>query len=142
MIMVKARVITGIIKSVNCETKKRQDRRVRSVIGVLNDFVKTGNMIEAGKQVKGEKAIYFESIKGFRKALTPMRLSLLHLIKEKQPESIQCIARLAKRDIKSITVDITILESLNLIDLERKKVGRKEVTPRVEYDTIELSIAV
>lgn len=115
---------------------------VRSVKGVLNDFVKTGNMIEAGKQVKGEKAIYFESIKGFRKALTPMRLSLLHLIKEKQPESIQCIARLAKRDIKSITVDITILESLNLIDLERKKVGRKEVTPRVEYDTIELSIAV
>lgn len=71
-----------------------------------------------------------------------MRLALLHLIKEKQPESIQCLARLAKRDIKSITVDITILESLNLIDLERKKVGRKEVTPRVEYDTIELSIAV
>ena len=115
---------------------------VRSVKGVLKDFVKTGNMIEAGKQVNGEKAIYFESIKRFRKALTPMRLELLHLIKEKHPKSIQCLARLAKRDIKSITVDINILESLNLIDLERKKVGRKEVTPRVEYDTIELSIAI
>ncbi|MBS1259503.1 MAG: hypothetical protein MAG551_02575 [Candidatus Scalindua arabica] len=115
---------------------------VRSIKGVLNDFVKTGNMIEAGKQVKEEKAIYFESIKGFRKALTPMRLELLHLIKEKHPKSIQSLARLAKRDIKSISVDIKILESLNLIDLERKKVGRKEVMPRVEYDTIELSIAV
>jgi predicted transcriptional regulator len=115
---------------------------VRSIKGVLNDFVKTGNMIEAGKQVKGDKAIYFESIKGFRKALTPMRLELLHLIKEKNPKSIQGLARLAKRDIKSVSVDIKILESLNLIDLERKKVGRKEVTPRVEYDTIELSIAV
>ncbi len=91
---------------------------VRSVKGVLKDFVKTGNMIEAGKQVKGEKAIYFESIKGFRKALTPMRLELLHLIKEKNPKSIQGLARLAKRDIKSVSVDIKILESLNLIDLE------------------------
>lgn len=115
---------------------------VGSVKGVLSDFVKTGNMIEAGKQVKEEKAIYFESIKGLRKALTPMRLELLHLIKEKHPKSIQDLARLAKRDIKSITVDVKILESLNLIDLEQKKVGRKEVTPRVEYDTIELFIAV
>ena len=31
---------------------------VRSVKGVLNDFVKTGNMIEAGKQVKGESDLF------------------------------------------------------------------------------------
>jgi len=122
--------------------RKRIKIGIRSTKDVLSDFVKTGNMIEAGKQVKKEKAIYFESITGFRKALTPKRIELLHLIRVKHPKSIQGLARLAKRDIKSIAVDVEILESLNLIDLERKKVGRREITPHVEYDTIELSIAV
>ena len=50
-------------------------------------------------------------------------------------------SRLAKRDIKSIVTDIKILESLDLVDVERKK-GRGESTPEVHYDAIELLVAV
>jgi len=54
---------------------------------------------------------------------TQKRIDLLHIVKEKRPKSIQEIARLTKRDIKSIVTDIGILEGLGLIDIKRKKAG-------------------
>jgi predicted transcriptional regulator len=115
---------------------------IKGVKEILEDFVKTGEAIERGKRVKREKGIYFESIEGFRKALTPKRLEMLHLIKEKRPESLQELARLAHRDIKSIVLDTEILEGLGLIDMKRKKTGRKQSIPVVDYDRIDLQIAV
>ena len=115
---------------------------IKSVREALKDFVAAGTAIERGEKVKKEKGVYFENIEGFRKALTPRRLELLHLIKEKHPKSLQELSRLAKRDIKSIVTDIEILESLDLVDVERKKKGRGESTPEVHYDAIELLVAV
>ena len=121
---------------------KRVKIGIKSVKKVLEDFVETGEAIERGERVKKEKGVYFENIEGFRKALTPKRLELLHLIKERHPESLQALARLAKRDMKSIVTDINILEELDLIDMKRKKEGRRESVPTVEYDRINLDIAV
>lgn len=115
---------------------------IKSVKDVLDDFVKAGEAIERGEEVKKEKAIYFESVKGFRKAITPKRIELLHLIREKHPKSIQELARIARRDIKSIVTDMSILEELGLIDIKRKKDGRKESMPVVDYHRINLEIAV
>lgn len=115
---------------------------IKSVREALKDFVAAGTAIERGEKVKKEKGVYFESIEGFRKALTPKRLELLHLIKEKHPKSLQELSRIAKRDIKSIVTDIKILESLDLVDVERKIKGRGESTPEVHYDAIELLVAV
>ena len=91
---------------------------IKGVKDVLDDFVKAGEAIERGEEVKKEKAIYFESVKGFRKAITPKRIELLHLIKEKHPKSIQELARIARRDIKSIVTDMSILAELGLIDIK------------------------
>ena len=121
---------------------KRVKIGIKTVEEALEEFVEAGEAIERGERLKKEKAIVFESIEGFRKALTPKRLRLLHLIKEKHPESLQELARLAHRDIKSIVTDIEILESLDLVDVRRKKYGRKQSTPSVNYDRIDLQIAV
>jgi len=121
---------------------KRIKIGIKTVAEALGDFVKTGEAIQRGESVKTEKGVYFESIEGFRKALTPKRLELLHLIKEKHPESLQELARFAQRDMKSIVTDIDILESLGLVDLNRKSTGRKQSTPTVDYDRIDLQIAV
>src|SRR4030066_1924040 len=96
---------------------------IKSVREALKDFVAAGTAIERGEKVKKEKGVYFESIEGFRKALTPKRLELLHLLKEKRPKSLQELSRFAKRDMKSIVTDIKILESLDLIDIRRRKEG-------------------
>lgn len=115
---------------------------IKSVKDVLQGFVETGKAIERSEEVKKEKAVYFESIKGFRKAITPKRIELLHIVKEKRPKSIQELTRLTKRDIKSIVTDIVILEGLGLIDIKRKMEGRRESMPVVDYSKINLEIAI
>lgn len=121
---------------------KRVKIGIKGVKDVLEDFVKIGEAIERGEQVKKEKGVYFESIEGFRKALTPKRLELLHLIKERHPKSLQELTRMSSRDMKSIVTDIGILEGLDLIDMKRSKEGRRETMPIVRYDKIALEIAV
>lgn len=121
---------------------KRVKIGIKSLEDVLEDTKEAMKKLERGEKVKPEKGLYFESIEGFRKALTPKRLELLHLIREKQPESMQELARLSKRDIKSVATDISILEDLGLIGMKRKKDGRRESTPTVNYNKISLEIAV
>jgi len=108
----------------------------------LDDAKETMKKIARGEKVKTERGLYFESIEGFRKALTTKRLELLRMIKDKHPKSLQELSRLSKRDMKSIVTDIEILEELDLIDMKRKKQGRRESIPTVKYDEIELKIAV
>jgi len=115
---------------------------VRSVEEGLDDFATAARAIEKGKKPKKETGVFFESIVGFSKALTPKRLELLHMIKSKKPKSLQELARFAKRDMKSIVTDIKILEELELVDMKRKEDGRKETTPTVDYDKIDLEIAI
>ena len=88
---------------------------IKGVKEVLKDFIKTGKAIGRGEKVRREKGLYFESIEGFRKALTPKRLELLHLIKTRHPKSLQELARLSDRDMKAIVTDVAILEELGLI---------------------------
>ncbi len=115
---------------------------IRSVEEGLDDFAAAAKAIQKGKKPKKEAGVFFESIGGFRKALTTKRLELLHIIKSKKPKSLQELARLAKRDMKSIVTDIKILEELELVDMKRKQDGRKESTPTVDYGKISLEIAI
>lgn len=121
---------------------KRIKVGIKGVKAALDDFVATGEAITRGEKVKREVGIYFESIEAFRKALTPKRLELLHLIKERHPKSLQELSRLAHRDMKNIATDVELLMRLGLIEIERKGVGRKEIASHVKYDAIELMIAV
>lgn len=115
---------------------------IREVKEVLEDFVRAGEAIEEGKEVKKEVGIYFESIEAFRKALTPKRLELIHLIKEHSPQSIHELSKLAERDIKNVADDVELLTNLGLVEVRGRKEGRKEIAPKVKYDAIELRIAV
>jgi predicted transcriptional regulator len=121
---------------------KRVKIGIKSLKEGLQDFVKTCKAIERGEKVKKETGIYFEDIEAFRKALTTKRLELLHLIRVRRAHSLQELSRLAGRNIKNVAQDLELLRNLGLIELSRKKAGRKEVTPRVGYDAIELMIKV
>lgn len=54
---------------------------IKDLKNVLDDFVKTGEAIQRGENVKKETGIYFTNLEAFRKCLTPKRLELLHIIK-------------------------------------------------------------
>ena len=115
---------------------------IKGIKEALDDFVRAGEAIERGGKVKREVGIYFENIAAFRKALTPRRLELLHLIKTRRPKSLQEIARLTRRNVKNIATDIGLLTQLGLIETVKSGTGRKEIASQVDYDAIELRIAV
>lgn len=121
---------------------KRVRIGIKSTWEALQDFAKTCKAIERGEKVKKHVGIYFEDTQAFRKALTPKRLELLRLIKKHQPKTLHHLAGLAGRDIKNVGQDLKILENLGLVSTRKEKTGRKEVTPSVDYDAIELMIAV
>lgn len=112
---------------------------VKNLKSVFDDFVQTGKLIERGEKIKKESGIYFTNFEVFRKALTPKRLELLHIIKIKKPSSINELARLAKRDIKNVVNDVQYLVKIGLIE---KKGTEKKTRPVINYDKIAFEIAV
>ncbi len=112
----------------------------KDVKTLLNDFADAARDIEAGKEVKHEKGVYFTNIQAFRKALTLKRLELLRAIKTETPSSINHLARILQRDIKNVAADVRFLEQAGLIDTQKK--ASKEIAPQVNYDRILLEIAV
>ena len=112
---------------------------IRSVEDTLEDAKEVMKKLERGEKVRKETGIYFTSLEGFRKALTPKRLELLHIIKTKKPSSINELARFAKRDLKNVAEDVNYLAQMGLIE---KKATKREIAPTINYDKINLEIAV
>jgi predicted transcriptional regulator len=114
---------------------------IKSIEDVLRDTAEVMKKVERGEKVKPvkEPEVYFTSFEAFRKALTPKRLELLRLIKTKRPSSIIELARIAKRDIKNITDDVTYLAQIGLVV---KKAANRKTAPVIAYDKLLLEIAV
>ncbi len=118
---------------------RRVKIEIKSAEELLEGAKEVMEKLERGKRVKKRTGVYFTSIEAFRKALTPKRLELLRIIKTQRPHSINELARMAKRDIKNVADDVEYLEQVGL--LEKQEEGR-EVRPFVNYDKIDLEIAV
>ena len=112
---------------------------IKDLKTALNEFAGRAEAIERGEKVKKETGVYFTSFEAFRKALTPKRLELLHIIKTKNPSSINELARIAKRDVKNIAEDVKYLEQIGLVV---KKEADRRTKPVINYDRIALEIAV
>lgn len=114
---------------------------IKSVKDVFSDVRDTVKKIEAGEKLKAiaEAEMYFTSFEGVRKALTPKRLELLHIIKMEHPSSVNELARMVHRDIKNVTADVNYLEQIGLIE---KETGDHKTRPVIKYDKIALEIAV
>lgn len=112
---------------------------IKDLKTALKDFAEKTEAIERGEKVKKETGVYFTSFEAFRKALTPKRLELLHIIKTRKPSSINELARMAKRDVKNVAEDVKYLEQIGLIE---KKETNNKTAPVTKYDRIALEIAV
>jgi predicted transcriptional regulator len=112
---------------------------IRDARSALNGFVAAGEALSRGEAIREETGIYFTSLEAFRKAVTPRRLELLHLIKAARPGSINELARLSGRNIKNVADDVKYLAQIGLVETE---VSGRCSAPRVGYDEIDLRIAV
>jgi predicted transcriptional regulator len=118
---------------------KRVKVGIKSTEKVLEDAKTAMKKLEQGQTIQRETGVYFTSFEAFRKALTPKRLQLLHVIKISKPKSLHELAEFTKRDIKNVSEDVKYLEQIGLIE---KRGGRREVIPVIGYDRIALEIAI
>lgn len=73
------------------------------------------------------------------KILTHERLRLLHIIKEKKPESISELAKMLKRKESNVHNDLTFLEGIGLLELKEGKNHVRKV-PVVDYDALHITV--
>ena len=117
---------------------------IKSIEEVLNNAKAAMKRLERGEKVRKRRpGIYFESLEIMRKAITPERVKILKVIKEKHPASIYELAKLLNRNLKNVADDVHYLAELGLIELEKgKSNGREKIMPIVNYDKLLLEIPV
>ena|SRR3989338_1884863 len=116
--------------------------RIGGLKSALREAAEVMEKVKRGEKVTPKSSIGFESIDTLRRVLTPKRLELLKMIKEKSPDSIYELAKIVDRDLKSVTTDIKVLEEYWLISLEKSKKGRSRVKPEVDFDMLKVEIAL
>jgi len=89
---------------------------------------------------KGEK-YDFEGLAALRRVLSNQRAKLMHVIKKKSPLSIYALAKLLKRDFKSVFEDISLLKKFGFVDVVKERTGKRErLRPVLVADTITIRI--
>lgn len=105
------------------------------------EFVRAFKDTQAGKKVPPQKGVYFTSLAAVRALLTEKRLALLHLIRERHPNSISELAKISGRNFKNIYADVMILKKYGLV-----KIGPPSKTTRqrisVPYQAIDIHAVV
>jgi predicted transcriptional regulator len=121
---------------------KKIDIVIKGLRESLKDFAETWKKLEAGKKVKKEEGIYFDSIDTMRAVLTDKRLSILKAIREHKPKSVYELAKLLERDLKNVNQDLKLLADIGLVTLEKAETDKKRMIPHVDYSKILLEISV
>jgi len=91
---------------------------VKSIEDTLKEVKEVMGKIKEGKLVKKKESISFNNIDIMRKVLTNKRLELIKVIKKHKPKSIYKLAKIVKRDSKSVHFDVKLLNKLGMIDLQ------------------------
>lgn len=92
---------------------------------------------------KERKEYDFEGLSALRRLLSNEKARMLHTIKEKKPSSIYNLAKILKRDFKSVSDDIKLLERFGFVDMIAEKTGnRARLKPVIVVDSINVHIKV
>jgi predicted transcriptional regulator len=67
----------------------------------------------------------FSDIELLRKLMSNEKARILHTIKTKKPKSIYNLAKILKRDLKSVREDVKMLERFGFIDFYSSKTGKR-----------------
>jgi predicted transcriptional regulator len=121
---------------------KRLKVGVRPLKEGLQEFRDTLKGLEAGHKVPKRTGVYFVSVEAMRQVLTAPRLTLLHTIRTRRPQSIAALAKLARRDFKNVRADVKILSDLGLVESKSGPRLRDAVNLTVPYQRIQFEIAV
>ncbi len=101
--------------------------------GTFNTFLK--------RFTSGESEYDFEALSTLRKLLSNEKARLLYTIKSKNPKSIYELAKILKRDFKSVSQDMKLLQRFGFIDFVSEKTGKRaRLKPLLAIDVLNIQI--
>ncbi len=105
---------------------------------------KAGKFNTFFKRLTGDEDDFdLEGLAALRRLLSNERAKLLYTIKAKRPGSIYELAKIVKRDFKSVSTDIKLLERFGFLDMLAEKTGNRErLKPIVVADTVIITIKI
>ncbi len=103
---------------------------------------KSGTFDTILKKFTGPQDTYdFEALATLRKLLSNEKARLLNIIKTKSPGSIYELAKILKRDFKSVSDDIKLLKRFGFIDMIAEKTGKRQrLRPILAIDSLHINI--
>lgn len=94
-------------------------------------------------KLRGEKNKEVPEIALLRSLLSNEKARILHIIKEKQPNSLYELAKLLGRDFKSVRQDVAMLEKFDFIEMIPIHKGKREkLKPVLVLDELEITIEI
>jgi|WetSurMetagenome_2_1015567.scaffolds.fasta_scaffold286154_2 predicted transcriptional regulator len=95
-------------------------------------------------RLRGEKSDYeFDEILNLKKLLSQERTKLLYTIKYEKPRSLYQLAKILKRDFKSVREDAILFEKFGFIDFEKTSNGnRKSLKPVLVINSLHIIFEV
>lgn len=96
------------------------------------------------KKFYGEKEEYdFEGLSTLRNLLTNEKAKILHAIKAKKPKSIYELAKILKKDFKTVNDNVKLLEKFGFLDMIAEKSGKRDrFRPVVVVDSMIVEIKI
>jgi predicted transcriptional regulator len=116
--------------------------KIKSKEDFFRDAHIAAREIDAGLPVTQPGGDFFESLEAVRTLLTEKRLAIWRLVRDRHPNSIFELARLADRDFKSVHRDITVLVAVGLVALKPGKGAKgKTQVPKSLADSLSVEVA-
>ncbi len=97
------------------------------------------------KFLPGQSKAEFEKddIELLRKIFSNEKARIIYFLRRKKPSSIYALAKLLKRDFKSVYQDLKVLERFKIIEFHAEKKGdRESLRPVLKVEEIQLLIRV
>jgi predicted transcriptional regulator len=95
------------------------------------------------KRFRSETPYDFEGLSDLRKLLSNQKAKILHTLKTKKPHSLYKLSKILKRDFKSVSGDIRLLEKFGFVEMIAEKTGKRErLKPILAVDSLHLHIKV
>ncbi len=96
------------------------------------------------QRIKGAKKEYdFSGLEDLRHILSNEKARLLYTVKYQNPDSLYKLAKILKRDFKSVLDDIKILEKFGFLELKTIYKGRRRtLKPVMLVDTLKISLSL
>ncbi|NPE27048.1 hypothetical protein HNV12_03535 [Methanococcoides sp. SA1] len=116
-------------------------QKKRTKIRYVDVNVNKGNFVS--KLIGEKKSHDFSDVKLLRKLLSNEKSRILYALKTKNPNSIYALAKLLKRDFKSVREDVKVLERFGFIEFHSEKTGKREaLKPVLVIDKLQIIIEI